>query len=331
MTTTPLSPHPDPRVSAADKLGRFGHHPEPAIDFEIEVESLIGMAFDAAHGIGKPGHAPRSREEVAERISKALDFRVGGDPSCVEAKRLLRELAVSFSPANAEADHGAADMVARLRDQEYYRTGLPSEMPENWPDVLESRAAASYLRDSEGSRLLLLKTAEMIAPLLARAKSDADLIEKQVAELAASEIENSKLSDLAYYEVGGAPHNWEDRALAAERKLQSLGIEDWYCGFVSPGSQKSHPSYMSLLARAEAAEAALSTATAPDADARVKVTDEMVERVGAALYARFLDRKAARNILYDKDGVPEFKTLVVSMRNDFLLDARAALAALGEH
>lgn len=71
------------------KLGRFGHHPNPAIDFCVEVECLEGLACDIGAGLQEP--AP-----VRERISKAMDFRVGGDPQAVAAKGILRKLEERF-------------------------------------------------------------------------------------------------------------------------------------------------------------------------------------------------------------------------------------------
>lgn len=68
-----------------DKLGRFDHHPDPAIDFCIEVEELEGMAYNVSVGLDE-------RQSVARRINRAMEFVVGGDPGAVVAKGLLREL-----------------------------------------------------------------------------------------------------------------------------------------------------------------------------------------------------------------------------------------------
>jgi len=73
-------------------LGRFGHHPNPAIDFEVEVESLQSRLFDASHGISKPGYAVESIVAVLDDIQRAMSFRVGGDEGAVKAKQLLRQL-----------------------------------------------------------------------------------------------------------------------------------------------------------------------------------------------------------------------------------------------
>lgn len=75
------------------KVGRFGHHPEPAVDFCIEVEALEGHLFDARHGIGKPGHEPRKiDDDFLRRVSKAMEFIVGGDQIAIAAKATLRAL-----------------------------------------------------------------------------------------------------------------------------------------------------------------------------------------------------------------------------------------------
>jgi hypothetical protein len=78
-----------PAPEIAPKFGRFDHHPDPAIDFCIEVEAIQGQLFDAAHGISKPGTEPVTIEEVRDRIARAMTFRVGGDEGAVTAKSLL--------------------------------------------------------------------------------------------------------------------------------------------------------------------------------------------------------------------------------------------------
>lgn len=87
-------------------LGRFGHHPNPAIDFCIEVEALQGRLFDADHGISKPGSEPEAVKAVLKDIERAMDFIVGGDQGAVAAKQFLRGLeceAKSFIQSSADA------------------------------------------------------------------------------------------------------------------------------------------------------------------------------------------------------------------------------------
>lgn len=70
-------------------VGRFGHHPDPAIDFEVEVDSLQAEISNKKLGFecGTP-----SLEELNSRVTSAMGFIVGGDPSSVDAKATLREL-----------------------------------------------------------------------------------------------------------------------------------------------------------------------------------------------------------------------------------------------
>ncbi|MBY2911408.1 hypothetical protein [Rhizobium leguminosarum] len=71
-----------------EELGRFGHHPDPAIDFEVEVETIQGSLYDATHGVD---HST-TIDEIRKRIAKAMEFRVGGDAGAVAAKQMLRGL-----------------------------------------------------------------------------------------------------------------------------------------------------------------------------------------------------------------------------------------------
>lgn len=71
-------------------LGRFGHHPDPAIDFCVEVEVIEGMAYDAKVGLAE-------RKAVEDRIFKAMMFNVGGVGAAVEAKGRLRRIEARLS------------------------------------------------------------------------------------------------------------------------------------------------------------------------------------------------------------------------------------------
>lgn len=63
----------------------FGHHPDPAIDFCVEVEELIGMACNRRIGF--------DREPTLDgRVERAMMFRVGGDIGAIDAKATLREI-----------------------------------------------------------------------------------------------------------------------------------------------------------------------------------------------------------------------------------------------
>ena len=74
-------------------LARFDHHPDPAIDFCVEVEELQSIAWDRAHGLSNPDDA-----ELEERVAFAMQFRVGGDEGAVNAKGLLRSISRSIRP-----------------------------------------------------------------------------------------------------------------------------------------------------------------------------------------------------------------------------------------
>lgn len=68
-----------------ETLGRFGHHPDPAIDFCVEVEEIQAMACNR-----KIGFDPEPT--LDRRIDQAMQFRVGGDPIAVAAKGMLRDV-----------------------------------------------------------------------------------------------------------------------------------------------------------------------------------------------------------------------------------------------
>lgn len=72
-----------------EKLGRFGHHPDPAIDFEVEVESIIAMNINRNTEFD-------DEPELENRVGNAMNFTVGGVESCVVAKNELREIAKSL-------------------------------------------------------------------------------------------------------------------------------------------------------------------------------------------------------------------------------------------
>jgi hypothetical protein len=76
-------------------LGRFGHHPDPAIDFCVEVEILQGQAYEAQVGMARA--AP-----VVDRIDRAMSFRVGGDLNAISAKETLRQCERAALQALAE-------------------------------------------------------------------------------------------------------------------------------------------------------------------------------------------------------------------------------------
>lgn len=86
--------------TTAESIGRFGHHPDPAIDFCIEVDALEGMAIDVRAGLD-------DAEAFKARLSRALEFRVGGDEGAVRAKDALRKLAAEAFAAESPPDEYA--------------------------------------------------------------------------------------------------------------------------------------------------------------------------------------------------------------------------------
>lgn len=83
-----------------EPLGRFGHHPDPAIDFEYEVEQIESIVADLEKGMRQGERVP------LKRIELAMAFRVGGDPSAVAAKATLRELRKRASALSGDAGEG---------------------------------------------------------------------------------------------------------------------------------------------------------------------------------------------------------------------------------
>ncbi|MGY3582260.1 hypothetical protein ACVIGB_000815 [Bradyrhizobium sp. USDA 4341] len=64
----------------------FGHHPDPAIDFCVEVEEIEAMACNRRIGFDP-------EPDLDRRIERALMFTVGGDAGAVRAKQSLRQIA----------------------------------------------------------------------------------------------------------------------------------------------------------------------------------------------------------------------------------------------
>ncbi|APU89004.1 hypothetical protein Rctr197k_221 [Virus Rctr197k] len=73
------------RAQEPEQLGRFGHHPDPAVDFCVEVDAIEGLEADVEALIAQP-------EELTARIKRAMDFRVGGNEQAVIAKNRLRSI-----------------------------------------------------------------------------------------------------------------------------------------------------------------------------------------------------------------------------------------------
>jgi hypothetical protein len=81
----------------SEQLARFGHHPDPAIDFCVEVESLESIVTDKELGL-------RANELLPlVRFDQAMEFQVGGDASAMKAKFVLRSLEVRLKALAAQA------------------------------------------------------------------------------------------------------------------------------------------------------------------------------------------------------------------------------------
>lgn len=59
-------------MTETEALARFGHHPDPATDYECEIDALIGMAYERMTMGGHP--------DLEERIRNAMDFRALSRP-----------------------------------------------------------------------------------------------------------------------------------------------------------------------------------------------------------------------------------------------------------
>ncbi len=64
---------------------RYDHHPDPVIAYCIECDVIEGMFYDVRVGL-------MDRDELASRVDRAMDFRVGGDADAIKAKDRVREI-----------------------------------------------------------------------------------------------------------------------------------------------------------------------------------------------------------------------------------------------
>lgn len=83
---------------ALEAVGRFGHHPDPAIDFCIESEVIENewTNIKASFLNGTP-----TRSEVEDRFRTALEFMVGGDLNAIVAKASLRAIEIDMRTSSA--------------------------------------------------------------------------------------------------------------------------------------------------------------------------------------------------------------------------------------
>lgn len=143
------------------RVGRFGHHPEPAIDFCIEVEALEGHLFDAKHGIGKPGHEPRGvDDDFRRRVSDAMDFIVGGDRIAIAAKATLRSISAQVQDL---ADSPAIKAIVAERARQIEKEGWSPEHDDEHTDGSLALAAGSYCESAARPKILARKSAGAFA------------------------------------------------------------------------------------------------------------------------------------------------------------------------
>jgi hypothetical protein len=72
------------KAAAPEQLGRFGHHPGPAIDFCVEVLALMEIGTDRKLGVENP-----EDESLERRVAAAMAFTVGGNQNAISAKTEL--------------------------------------------------------------------------------------------------------------------------------------------------------------------------------------------------------------------------------------------------
>ena len=104
-------------MSETNTIGRFGHHPDPAIDFCVEVEEIEAIWTDRCNKFANPDDAA-----LDARVGRALSFRVGGDLHAINAKDRLRRIESDIVEQAIEAADriraAAPDLYAAARDLE---------------------------------------------------------------------------------------------------------------------------------------------------------------------------------------------------------------------
>lgn len=98
-------------MTEQETLGRFGWHPDPVIDFEVEVEALQGAIFDATHDMGGDPLALLRRIEVALSTNWL-------DQSARDAGRALATDAAKLLAYIGQPDHVKAAEACRRTARE---------------------------------------------------------------------------------------------------------------------------------------------------------------------------------------------------------------------
>ncbi|WP_146038755.1 hypothetical protein, partial [Paracoccus sp. SY] len=125
-------------------IGRFGRHPDPAIDFCIQVETLESRLHQAMHSLCKPGDEPETVQTVLAAIERALEFRVGGDEGAVKAKAVLRDLERQARSTLAPAVPNAKPVAWRIEDRTHpgwFTYYDPAQIPPDGAEPLYAHPA----------------------------------------------------------------------------------------------------------------------------------------------------------------------------------------------
>lgn len=85
------------------KCGMFGHHPDPAIDFCVEVEEIEAIWIDRCNKFANPDDP-----SLESRVRRAMMFKVGGDIHAINAKDRVRKI---------DADLGEEEITRIVRMQ----------------------------------------------------------------------------------------------------------------------------------------------------------------------------------------------------------------------
>jgi hypothetical protein len=85
---------PAAEAQTQEPTGKFGHHPDPAIDFTCEVDAIEGEITDRAAGLP-------ATMDLGARIERAMQFTVGGDTKAIAAKHDLRKIEAAFKSGAA--------------------------------------------------------------------------------------------------------------------------------------------------------------------------------------------------------------------------------------
>ena len=141
----------------ATGLGRFRHHPDPAIDFCLQVETLESRLHQAMNSLCKPGDEPEAVENVLVAIEQAMGFRVGGDEGAVNAKAVLRDLEkqarAALVPAPAVPDDVAQMDRVFIGGGEYVR----------WSAAVAAVQAANARAEAQAAELARVRSGIYVA------------------------------------------------------------------------------------------------------------------------------------------------------------------------